>query len=128
MERERDDAYYVLLTAGFFCSVQTVISSTIILTNLMAIPSAASGAFVAANSLWISLPAFLIAPTCLCSTSALCIALESEFGERVSFLAWGANALLLGNSAVCVLSMLNTNHVLRTKALMAAARCATSRG
>ena len=43
---------------------------------------------------------------------------HSASGERVSFLAWGANLLLLGNSAKCVLSMLHTNHVLRTKALL----------
>ena len=127
LERERDDAYYVLLTTGFFCSIQTVITSTIILTNLMAIPSSLTSGFVVANAHWISAPAFLIAPTCVCATSALCIAIESEFGEKVSFLAWGANLLLLMNSSVCVLSMLNTNHVLRTKALMQAAmsRCQT---
>ena len=104
VERQRDDAYYVLLTTGFFCSVQVVMTSTMILTNLMAIPAELSGAFVTANALWLSLPAFLIAPTCVCATSALCIALESEFGvpsmqplevESIHFACRCASLLLL---------------------------------
>ena len=43
----------------------------------------------------------------------ICIALESEFGSRVSDTAWALNLLLLGSSSYCVLSMLNHNHQVR---------------
>ena len=45
--------------------------------------------------------------------SRICIALESEFGSRVSDTAWALNLLLLGSSSYCVLSMLNHNHQVR---------------
>ena len=84
--------------------------------------------FVQTHAMWISLPALLIAPTAACFTTAICIALESEFGSKVSDTAWALNFLLLGNSAYCVVSMLNSNHKLRRAILLErAARAAISR-
>ena len=116
----RDDAYYVLLATAFFCSVQTVLTSTMVLTNLQALPHAHTHKFVQRHGLWISMPALLIAPTAACFTTAICIALESEFGSRVSDTAWALNLLLLCNSSYCVLSMLNHNHQVRRAILLKA--------
>ena len=112
-EKDRDDFYYVLLMTAFFSSLQTVLTSTMVLTNLTAIPVEFTGVFVTRNAPWITLPALLIAPTCLCTASALCIALEAEFGEKVSYFSWGGMALMLVNSAACLFSMLHRNHVMR---------------
>ena len=49
-----------------------------------ALPNAQTHAFVRRHAFWISLPALLIAPTAACFTTAICIAIESEFGSRVS--------------------------------------------
>ena len=123
----RDDAYYVLLSTAFFCSVQTVLTSTMVLTNMQALPNAQTLLFVRRHALWITLPALLIAPTAACFTTAICVALESEFEGRVSDTAWALNLLLLGNSSYCVLSMLNHNHQIRRAILLQrAARVATS--
>ena len=112
-KEHRDDAYYMLLATSFFCSVKTVLTSTMVITNLQAIPNAYTLRFVQRHGLWITLPAVLIAPTAACFTTAICIGLESEFGSRVSDTAWALNLLLLGSSSYCVLSMLNHNHQVR---------------
>ena len=54
---DRDDLYYTLLAGGFFFSMQTVLSSVMLVTNLQAIPPALAGEFVRRNSPWVSLPA-----------------------------------------------------------------------
>ena len=111
-EKDRDDFYYVLLMTAFFSSLQTVLTSTMVMTNLTAIPVELTGVFVSRNAPWITLPALLIAPTC--PASALCIALEAEFGEKISYLSWGGMVVMVVNSTACILSMLHRNHVMRT--------------
>lgn len=113
-DKDRDDFYYVLLMTAFFSSLQTVLTSTMVLTNLTAIPLELTGVFVTRNAPWITAAAALIAPTCLCTASALCIALEAEFGEKISYWAWGGLVLMVVNSGACLFSMLHRNHVMRT--------------
>ena len=100
-EKDRDDFYYVLLMTAFFSSLQTVLTSTMVMTNLTAIPVELTGVFVSRNAPWITLP-------------ALCIALEAEFGEKISYLSWGGMVVMVVNSTACILSMLHRNHVMRT--------------
>ena len=85
---DRDDYYYLLLVGSFGMSMQTVVMSTIVLTNLQAIPQSLAKKFVAKHHIWVAMPAIMIGPACLSLCAALCIALESEFGPKVSRAAW----------------------------------------
>ena len=71
---DRDDYYYLLLVGSFGMSMQTVVMSTIVLTNLQAIPQSLAKKFVAKHHIWVAMPAIMIGPACLSLCAALCTA------------------------------------------------------
>jgi hypothetical protein len=101
-------------------AMQTSLMSTLVLTNLQAIPSSMSRQFVTKHARWIAMPAALIGPRCVCTMGALIVAVESEFGPRVSRLAWCSMGAVVTTCGVAMATMLHGNHLLRRQAMRAA--------